>query len=325
VTKITAIIPTYNRADLIWETLEAIFSQSRTADEIIVVDDGSTDGTIDAMQRYAGRLKVIRVANGGDLVARNVGLRAASGDLVAFCDSDDLWGPEFLATMLGLFEVHQGITAAYSNFRILRDGALSSHTKFDDAPDGFWQDLVPIGPDAGIFDKSIVDRLLKFQPFFPSGMMVDRIKFARLGNWDEGVQRVTGGDFATALRVGAAPPIGVCRRPMVSIRKHALNFSGDAEKMNLGDAMVLEHVLATRPEVQALSAEFRDSIDRRRGDALHSAFSRGDFPEVRKIDRLIHARRTITHRIKSGIAALPTPLGVALSEAARSLKQLLTH
>jgi glycosyltransferase involved in cell wall biosynthesis len=321
---ITAIIPTYNRASLILETLEAVFAQTQAADEIIVVDDGSTDDTAEVMQQYRGRLKVIRVENGGDLVARNIGLRAASGDLAAFCDSDDLWEPEFLASMAKLFLAQPGITAAYSNFRILRDGVLSRRSKFDDAPHGFWQDLVSIGSDSGIFDKPIVDRLLKFQPLFTSAMMVNRVQFADLGNWDESVKRIVSGDFATALRVGSSPPIGICRSPLVCIRKHASNFSGDTEKMNLGDAAVLEHVLATRPELSPLWAEFRDSMDRRRGDALHSAFSRRDFPEVRRIDRLIHAKRSTILRIKSAIAALPRPLAMIMAEGIGRLRHLLT-
>lgn len=88
---VSVIIPTYNRADLIVESLESVLAQTYTNLEVIVVDDGSTDQTRSVLEPYAGKIKYIRQANLGVSAARNRGLQEASGEFVAFQDSDDLW------------------------------------------------------------------------------------------------------------------------------------------------------------------------------------------------------------------------------------------
>ncbi|HEY8612934.1 MAG TPA: glycosyltransferase family A protein [Roseomonas sp.] len=314
--EISVVVPTYNRAGLIGQTLDAIFAQTRPPDEIIVVDDGSTDDTRSVLARYAGRLHAMHIVNGGDLVARNVGLRAAQGRLVAFCDSDDLWAPDFLATMSAQWQADPELTACYSDFRILRDGALSLRTKFQDAPDIYWNKLRLTGPETGKFDTSIVTELLAFQPFFPSCMMVSRAAFLDAGGWDEGVSRVVGCDFATALRMAARPPLGVVLRPLVAIRKHTGNHSGNTEAMNLGDANVLEYVLRTRPELAPVESAIRRSIAKRRREALESAFSRGDLAAVGEIERAIpRDGRQVKLRLKTAISHLPEPIGFAIATA----------
>ena len=140
-------------------------------------------------------------------------------------------------------------------------------------------------------------------------MTVSRRSFIDAGGWDEGVSRILGCDFATALRVAMRPPLGVVRRPLVAIRKHAHNISGDTEKMNLGDADVLEYVLQTRPELASLEAAIQDSIASRRQAALDSAFSRRDFAAVREIHRKLPPGASPPKlQIKRAIAGLPQPL-----------------
>ncbi len=94
----SVIIPTYNRADLLRETLDSVLAQSFKDYEIIVVDDGSTDATEAVVQSYGGRIHFLRQQNRGPGAARNLGLRHATGTYVAFLDSDDLWFPWTLET-----------------------------------------------------------------------------------------------------------------------------------------------------------------------------------------------------------------------------------
>ncbi len=312
---ISVVIPTYNREGLLRETLDAVLRQTRAANEIIVVDDGSTDGTSAVLAGFDARITIIRVLNGGDLAARNVGLRAATGDLVGFCDDDDLWGPEFLATMSRQWSSELGLLACYCNFRLLQADGLSPRTKFDDAPAGYWVGLRP-SDDGGVFDRPFGERLIEFQPFFPSCMMVDRSRFLSLGGWDEGVSRSIGCDFATALLVSMRPPVGVVRTPLVAIRKHAGNLSGRTEAMNLGDANVLEYVLRSRPELAPFRDLVRASIARRREQALNSAFSRRDFGAVLDVAHLIErSRRSWKVRIKAGVSRLPRPVASRVAAA----------
>ncbi|MFC7552372.1 glycosyltransferase family 2 protein [Pseudoroseomonas wenyumeiae] len=134
VASISVVVPTYNRAALLPATLDAILSQTLRPLEVIIVDDGSTDDTAAVLARYGRRLRVLRVPNGGDLKARNAGLAEATGDLVAFCDSDDLWKPGFLAAMLRMWQVEPALRVAFSDFVILRDDVWQEDRKFADAP-----------------------------------------------------------------------------------------------------------------------------------------------------------------------------------------------
>ncbi len=102
----SVIIPAYNRADLIGQTLDSVLAQSFRDFEIIVVDDGSTDNTVEALSAYAGRIKLLRQENQGPSAARNHGLRHAAGEYVAFLDSDDLWFPWTLATFKQAIDAH---------------------------------------------------------------------------------------------------------------------------------------------------------------------------------------------------------------------------
>ncbi len=305
---ISVVVPTYNRAELLGVTLDAIIGQETPAIEIIVVDDGSTDHTSEVLRLYSPWVRGIRIGNSGDLAARNVGLRAASGKLVAFCDSDDVWRPRFLTAMAGLWRSAPGLAAGYANFQAIHDEVWSGRTKFDDAPERFWDGLRPITPECFVFDEPIVERLLKFQPFFPSAMTVDRAVFLNDGGWDETVSRIVGTDFATALRM-AERPLGIIKQPLVGIRRHPGNFSGDVQAMNLGDASILEHVLATRASSERYRDTILKSIADRRAAAADTAFDRRDFAAVQRIQSALPAtHRPFRRRVKAWISGLPGPL-----------------
>ena len=97
---VSVVIPTYNRAALLREALESVFAQSFSDYEVIVVDDGSTDGTPRMIEQYADRVLYIWQENRGAAEARNRGTAAARGEWIAFLDSDDMWHREKLARCL---------------------------------------------------------------------------------------------------------------------------------------------------------------------------------------------------------------------------------
>ncbi len=101
---VSIIIPTYNRADVISETIDNVFSQTYKNFELIVVDDGSTDGTPAILRKYANRIRVITQKNAGPAAARNRGIEVSGGDIIAFQDSDDLWEPTKLERQVALLE-----------------------------------------------------------------------------------------------------------------------------------------------------------------------------------------------------------------------------
>ncbi|GGE56989.1 glycosyltransferase family 2 protein [Actibacterium pelagium] len=92
--RISTILPVYNRAHCVPEALRSILSQPGAPDEVIVVDDGSTDDLQAALHPFLGQITVIRQTNAGVSAARNAGVRAATGEWITFLDSDDLWVPD---------------------------------------------------------------------------------------------------------------------------------------------------------------------------------------------------------------------------------------
>lgn len=88
---ISCVVPVYNGECFVAEAIESILAQTYRPIEILVVDDGSTDGTVEVLGRFGGRIRVIRQANAGPAAARSRGLDVAKGEFVAYQDADDLW------------------------------------------------------------------------------------------------------------------------------------------------------------------------------------------------------------------------------------------
>ena len=105
---ISVIMPTYNSALFVEASVRSVLAQTRSNLELLLIDDGSTDGTDEVTARLAAedsRIKLLRTpSNGGAAEARNVGIMAARGRYIAFCDSDDLWNPHKLARQIALME-----------------------------------------------------------------------------------------------------------------------------------------------------------------------------------------------------------------------------
>jgi len=103
---VSVVIPTFNRANLLGEAVCSALQQTRPPDEIIIVDDGSTDNIEQTIKPYAGRVRYIQQRNAGAASARNHGIRVASGDFIAFLDSDDLWVLDRLERQLDALALH---------------------------------------------------------------------------------------------------------------------------------------------------------------------------------------------------------------------------
>jgi glycosyltransferase involved in cell wall biosynthesis len=113
--KISVAIPTYNSSRFIRETLDSVFSQTRAADEILVLDDGSTDDTLEILATYGSKIQIATSKNGGVARARNVLTKLATGDVIAFLDHDDLWHPKYLETQLALHTSYPRAAACFVN------------------------------------------------------------------------------------------------------------------------------------------------------------------------------------------------------------------
>lgn len=107
---ISVVIPTYNRKESVCGAIDSVLAQSYPPAEIVVVNDGSTDGTVEYLQdRYGGKIRLVSQANQGASTARNYGVRVATSKWVAFLDSDDLWHPDKLRFQAELVKLHPEI------------------------------------------------------------------------------------------------------------------------------------------------------------------------------------------------------------------------
>lgn len=104
--KISVVIPLYNKREHIRRCIESVTQQTVPPHEVIVVDDGSTDGSAEELTDYQSTVKVIRQKNSGESAARNTGISAATGELIAFLDADDSWKPWFLEKICRLVKQH---------------------------------------------------------------------------------------------------------------------------------------------------------------------------------------------------------------------------
>ena len=143
---ISVVVPAFNAERYIAETLESIFAQTHAPDEVIVVDDGSTDGTLAALAPFSGDVRVISQANRGAAGAHNTGFGSARGDYVARCDSDDLWEPGKLERQVQTLQRHPEVDIAMSGawvFGAGEDCSFLDHTKAAPPPQTGVQEQAP--------------------------------------------------------------------------------------------------------------------------------------------------------------------------------------
>ncbi|HEX3579222.1 MAG TPA: glycosyltransferase, partial [Thermoanaerobaculia bacterium] len=98
------VLPVYNREHAVTRAIRSVLAQTWTPLELIVIDDGSTDGTRDVLDSFGSRITIIEQPHAGAYVARNRGLRHSRGELIAFIDSDDVWLPDRLAAQIPLMQ-----------------------------------------------------------------------------------------------------------------------------------------------------------------------------------------------------------------------------
>ncbi|HOQ05716.1 MAG TPA: glycosyltransferase family 2 protein [Anaerohalosphaeraceae bacterium] len=148
---ISAVIPAYNSEAFIRRAVESVLAQTLPPQEIIIVDDGSTDGTRQAVQSCGGIVRYIRQDNQGASAARNAGIRAASGEWIAFLDADDEWLPDRLALQVRLLQQYPFLNWVTGNFYRCR--CRRGHRQTLDLPGHRQQDLLRFLNGRPVFDS----------------------------------------------------------------------------------------------------------------------------------------------------------------------------
>src|SRR5712692_3034388 len=172
--KVSIIVPAYNTAKYIRETLESVFFQTFKDFEVIVINDGSpdTDELEQVLALFRQRIVYLKQANRGAAGARNIGIRHARGEYLAFLDSDDCWLPDYLASQMKLFGETPSLDVVYSDAQRFGDPAYAGKTCMQTSPSNgpvtldslIRQDCVVVASctvarrqvvvDAGLFDES---------------------------------------------------------------------------------------------------------------------------------------------------------------------------
>jgi len=203
---VSVIIPTYNRRELVCRAINSVLAQSRPVAEILVVDDGSTDGTMDALgARYGEQLRCVSQPNAGVAAARNHGLRLAQGRFIAFLDSDDEWEQDKTRQQREWLDDHP-------DFGMVLCDVMRVNARHEEIEHFRRRDMLPV-------DGLILKWVLLHPTLVPTSLMMRREVVQSVGGFDESLQ--TGEDLDFHLRVAALWPIGVIEAPLVrAMRGH---------------------------------------------------------------------------------------------------------
>lgn len=243
------IIPTYNRRDLLPRALDSVLAQTVPVDEIIVIDDGSTDGTDDMLRaRYGDRVRYVWQPNAGVSAARNHGLRLAQGRYLALLDSDDLWLPSKTELQVAFLDAHpdfgmvvcdvERVDSEYRHIDVFR--------RRDTLREDGW----------------VLRWVLHNPALAPASVLMRREVVDQLGGFNEGLR--TAEDLEFHLRVARHWKIGVVEQALVrAMRGH--------DGLSAADSTYDDYVRV----VEAAVAGARGSVDDRELDeALAGTYAR---------------------------------------------------
>jgi len=158
---ISVVIPTYNRRQTIGRSIDSVLNQTLFPSEIIVVDDGSTDGTSDYIQSNFPSIRLLQQSNKGVSSARNMGIRSSNSDWVALLDSDDEWFPKKLEKQVMTLSQNLDIKFCHTEEIWIRNGVrvnqMKKHQKYGGHIFNKCLDMCRISPSSVLFHRSILD------------------------------------------------------------------------------------------------------------------------------------------------------------------------
>ena len=194
---VSVIIPTFNRRALVLESVASACAQTGVECEIVVVDDGSTDGTASALRaQFGSRVQLVETPNHGVSAARNTGVAASHGDWLAFLDSDDLWMPHKLAAQLDFLRTRPDAHICQTEEIWVRNGVRVNPCAHHRKPSG------------DIFTASLRLCLVS-----PSAVVLRRSLFEHTGGFDTSLPACE--DYDLWLRIARTEPVWLVDRPLV--------------------------------------------------------------------------------------------------------------
>jgi hypothetical protein len=242
---ISVVIPAYNSEAFIGETLDSVRAQSAPPSEVIVVDDGSADATSRVAAERGAR--VIRQANQGVSVARNTGVAAATGEWVAFLDSDDLWAPDKLEAQWEVVRTHPQIGFIFTDEAQFDAGGVTLESFFRSRPNYQRIQRRAAGPGIVLLETdSLVEGVMDGNFLVPSSWLVKRSLLEAAGPFNPALSGA-GEDRELSLRLLRLSEAAAVERPLLRRRLRPGSVSTNEAKMHLGRARVAEFI-AAQPE-----------------------------------------------------------------------------
>ncbi|MCS5614349.1 MAG: glycosyltransferase family 2 protein, partial [Candidatus Marinimicrobia bacterium] len=169
---ISVVIPTFNRRQTIGRSIDSVLNQTLFPSEIIVVDDGSTDGTSDYIQSNFPSIRLLQQPNKGVSAARNKGIWCADANWIALLDSDDEWFPQKLEKQVMTLSQNLDIKFCHTEEIWIRNGArinqMKKHQKYGGHIFNKCLDMCKISPSSVLFHQSILDNV----GYFDKGLKV---------------------------------------------------------------------------------------------------------------------------------------------------------
>ncbi len=235
---VSVIIPTYNRRELVREAVLSVLCQRYGALEVIVVDDGSDDGTAAMVDSMGGEVRCLRIPHGGVSRARNAGILASRGRWIAFLDSDDLWLPHKICTQMQFLMDHPEYRICQTEEVWIRNGRRVNPRKYHRKPQGH-----------------CFERLLERCLVSPSAVVLERSLLEETGLFDENLPACE--DYDLWLWIGCRHPLGLIAEALVVKRGgHGDQLSGSLPGLDRWRIKALEKILTSGrlSEVQSVQA-----------------------------------------------------------------------
>jgi glycosyltransferase involved in cell wall biosynthesis len=241
--KVSVIMPVLNGERYIGEAIQSIADQTHLDRELVLVDDGSTDGTLERVRAFAGLVDIVFVHHDkprGIAPSMNDGVRHASGDFISFLDHDDAWFPAFLETQIRHLAQHPDAGLVHSDFRTIdSNGAVIEASVA--ASRGRRR------PSGRVFSQLFMDSFI-----VGNSVLIRRECFERLGLFDESLRW---GDYHMWLRIARHYEVDYVDQVLTSYRQHSTQSTRTPEAAPRVDRPVglqaIESILALYPDVRA--------------------------------------------------------------------------
>lgn len=251
---VSIVIPAYNASAYIGETLQSVFAQTFADYEVIVINDGSPDSEVfeRAIEHYRERIRYISQKNGGASSARNAGLRAAQGQLIAFLDADDLWSPNYLDEQLKFIR-EQNCDLACADALVAGDSP--------DAGKTYMEAVMKTAPGSG--EVTFLQLLSSERSLITSGVVARRDLILKVGLFDLSLRNAQDFDLWLRLALHGAR-LAYHRKVLLKYRARLGSLSGDAINSHQRELRVFEKIEQSYPLKPSERIEVSVVIQKRR-------------------------------------------------------------